>query len=245
MLKFLKGIKNNNFRTITAEPLGNKTIINIVLEIMKTNNISINDIMANEPDGFIQKQRIEKGSVIQNIEEATSILLHFIGEDRKRPGLLETPNRVAKAWMEWTSGYGQSAEKILKVFEDGAENYDQMVTVKDIPFYSHCEHHLAPFFGTCTISYIPDGKIVGLSKLSRLTQMYAKRLQVQERLTNQIAEALYKHLQPLGVGVSIKARHLCMESRGTCQQGHHTVTTSLKGCILTDPSAKAEFLRGL
>ena len=177
-----------------------------------------------------------------SIENATNILLIAIGEDHKRPGLIETPKRMAKAWMEWTNGYSQSAEEILKVFEDGAESYDQMVTVKDIPFYSHCEHHLAPFFGTCTISYIPNGRIVGLSKLSRITQMFAKRLQVQERLTSQIAECLFEHLNPLGVGVSIKARHLCMESRGTCQQGHHTVTTSLKGCMLTDASAKVEFL---
>ena len=183
-----------------------------------------------------------KLSKIRNIEDATSVLLRAIGEDTERPGLIETPKRVAKAWMEWTEGYGQSAEEILKVFEDGAESYDQMVTVKEIPFYSHCEHHLAPFFGTCTISYIPNGRIVGLSKLSRITQMYAKRLQVQERLTSQIAECLFEHLNPLGVGVSIKARHLCMESRGTCQQGHHTVTTSLKGCMLTDASAKVEFL---
>ena len=177
-----------------------------------------------------------------SIENATNILLHAIGEDRKRPGLIETPRRVAKAWLEWTSGYAESADEILKVFEDGAESYDQMVTVKDIPFYSHCEHHLAPFFGTCTISYIPNGRIVGLSKLSRITQMFAKRLQVQERLTSQIADCLFEKLNPLGVGVSIKARHLCMESRGTCQQGHHTITTALKGSMLTDASARAEFL---
>jgi GTP cyclohydrolase I len=179
---------------------------------------------------------------INDIERATTLLLKAVGENTERNGLVETPYRVAKAWKEWTSGYQQNASEILKVFDDGAENYDQMVTVKDIPFYSHCEHHLAPFFGTCTISYIPDGRIVGLSKLSRIVQMYAKRLQVQERLTSQIADCLAEHLQPLGVGVSISARHLCMESRGTCQQGHHTVTTSLKGVILNDSSARREFL---
>jgi GTP cyclohydrolase I len=177
-----------------------------------------------------------------SIENATNILLHAIGEDRKRPGLIETPKRVAKAWLEMTSGYSDNADDILKVFEDGAESYDQMVTVKDIPFYSLCEHHGLSFFGTVTISYIPNGRIVGLSKLSRITQMYAKRLQVQERLTSQIADCLFEKLNPLGVGVSIKARHLCMEARGTCQQGHHTVTTALKGVMLTDASARAEFL---
>lgn len=180
----------------------------------------------------------EVGSIEDNIVR----LLQYVGEDVHRGGLLETPKRVVKAWKEWCSGYEQNPEEILKVFEDGAETYDQMVTVKEIPFYSHCEHHLAPFFGTCTISYIPNGRIVGLSKLSRIVSMYSKRLQVQERLTSQIADCLFEHLQPLGVGVSIKARHLCMESRGTCQQGHHTVTTALKGVILDESSARREFL---
>jgi GTP cyclohydrolase I len=131
---------------------------------------------------------------------------------------------------------------VLKVFEDGAEKHDQMITVKDIPIYSHCEHHMAPIFGTVTISYIPDGKIVGLSKLSRLANIYARRLQVQERMTDQIADALYGNLQPVGVGVMVKARHLCMESRGVCQQGHHTITTALRGA-LKDGAPREEFLR--
>jgi GTP cyclohydrolase IA len=160
-----------------------------------------------------------------------------------REGLQETPTRMAKAWEFWTSGYGMRAADILKVFEDGAESYDQMVCVRDIPIYSKCEHHLADIFGTATIAYIPNGKIVGLSKLSRLADMYARRLQVQERMTQQIADALWEHLQPLGVGVVIKARHMCMESRGVMQQGHHTVTTALHGAIKDEPSTRAEFLR--
>ena len=183
-----------------------------------------------------------EGDASGSIEDNIVRLLQYVGEDVTRGGLLETPKRVAKAWKEWCSGYEQDAVNILKVFEDGAETYDQMVTVKEIPFYSHCEHHLAPFFGTATISYIPNGRIVGLSKLSRIVQMYAKRLQVQERLTSQIADCLFEHLNPLGVGVSIKARHMCMESRGVCQQGHHTVTTALKGVMLDDSSARREFL---
>jgi GTP cyclohydrolase I len=135
------------------------------------------------------------------------------------------------------------SKEILKVFEDGGEKYDQMVTVKDIPIYSQCEHHLAPIFGTCTISYIPNGKIVGLSKLSRLADMYSRRAQVQERLTDQIADALFEHLNPVGVGVCIKARHMCMESRGICQQGHHTITTALRGAMLDQPEARSEFLQ--
>lgn len=180
----------------------------------------------------------EEGSFGDNVTR----LLQYVGEDPKRGGLLETPNRVAKAWKDWTSGYGQDIASILKVFEDGGEGYDQMVTVKDIPIYSHCEHHLAAIFGTATISYIPNGKIVGLSKLSRVADVFARRLQVQERLTNQIANALWEHLQPKGVGVVIKARHMCMESRGVCQQGHHTITTALRGAMLDEPATRAEFL---
>ena len=179
----------------------------------------------------------------KSIEDNIVRLLQYVGENSNRGGLLETPARVAKAWKHWTSGYSMDAGALLKVFEDGAENYDQMVLVKDIPIYSHCEHHLAAIIGTASIAYIPNGKIVGLSKLSRLADMFARRLQVQERLTSQIADALVEHLQPLGVGVVIKARHLCMESRGVCQQGHHTVTSALRGVIKDEEYARAEFLR--
>ena len=169
-------------------------------------------------------------------------LLQYLGEQPDREGLSETPKRVLKAWKTWTEGYSQDPKEILKVFKDGAENYDQMVTVVDIPLYSKCEHHMADIFGTVTIAYIPNGSIVGLSKLSRLVNIFARRLQVQERLTAQIADSLVEHLEPLGVGVLIKARHMCMESRGICQQGHHTVTTALRGVIREQPAARAEFL---
>lgn len=176
-----------------------------------------------------------------DIEKAVQALLSEIGEDVSREGLTETPKRVSKAWKEWTSGYNKNASEILKTFEDGAENSKEMVLVKNIPFYSHCEHHLAPFFGTATIGYVPNGKIVGLSKLSRLVDMFARRLQVQERLTNQIADALQEHLSPLGVGVSITARHLCMESRGICQQGHSTKTFAFHG-VLKEGFKRQEFM---
>lgn len=175
-------------------------------------------------------------------EEIVKELLSMVGEDPERGGLKETPARVVKAWKHWTKGYDESPAEILKEFDDGAENYDQIIFVKDIPIYSHCEHHLAPIFGTVTIAYIPNGKIVGLSKLSRLADCFARRLQVQERLTNQIADALQEHLNPIGVGVYIKARHMCMESRGICQQGHHTITSALRGAIKNDPASRAEFL---
>ena len=170
-------------------------------------------------------------------EDIFTRLLEYVGEDPAREGLSETPKRMAKAWKEWTSGYAMKEEDILKTFED----YDQMITVKDIPVYSHCEHHLAAIIGTATISYIPNKKIVGLSKLARLTDMFARRLQVQERLTSQIADALFKHLEPLGVGVIIKARHMCMESRGVCKPGTVTVTTALRGNFFA-PTIRKEFL---
>jgi GTP cyclohydrolase I len=158
-----------------------------------------------------------------------------------RGGLIETPLRAAKAWEEWTSGYNQDPAELLKVFEDGAEGCDQMVVVSDIPVYSHCEHHLAPIFGHATVGYLPSSRIVGLSKLNRLVDVFARRLQVQERMTNQIADALMTHLQPRGVGVVIKARHMCMESRGVKQNGSLTTTSSLHGVFRDDPTVRSEF----
>lgn len=184
----------------------------------------------------------EGATVEASAEDNITRLLQVVGEDPKRGGLLETPARVVKAWKHWCSGYAKNPADVLKVFEDGAEGYDQMISVNDIPIYSHCEHHMAAIIGTATIAYIPNGKIVGLSKLSRLAEVFALRLQVQERLTKQIADALDKHLKPKGVGVLIKARHMCMESRGVCQQGHHTRTVALRGVLFTDPAARAEFM---
>lgn len=171
-----------------------------------------------------------------------SLLQALEGDAHERGGLEETPWRVARAWEHWCGGYNVDPAAVLKVFEDGAEKYDEMVVVRGIPFYSHCEHHLAPFFGTATIAYIPDGRIVGLSKLSRLTDIFARRLQVQERLTSQIADALQDNLQPAGVGVVVRARHLCMESRGVQQQGHYTITSALRGAMKDQPATRAEFL---
>ena len=169
-------------------------------------------------------------------------LLTFIGEDPNREGLKETPLRFLKAWEEYTHGYKEKPEEVLKVFEDGGEGVDEMVIVKDIPLFSLCEHHLAPFFGHASVGYIPDKRILGLSKISRLVQIYSRRLQVQERLTNQIADALAKHLQPLGVAVVIECRHMCMESRGIKHSGSSTVTSALRGSIKKNPDTRKEFL---
>ena len=168
--------------------------------------------------------------------------LKSLGEDPDRPGLLETPARVSKAWKHWSSGYGQNPADVLKAFEDGAEEYNELIVVRNIPVYSHCEHHLAPFFGKATVGYMPDGKIVGLSKLTRLVECFAKRLQVQERLTIQVANALIEHLQPKAVGVVIRCRHLCMESRGIKTAGEETVTSAMLGELQPNLAMRTEFL---
>jgi GTP cyclohydrolase IA len=169
-------------------------------------------------------------------------LLASLGEDPDRPGLLETPHRVSKAWKQWTAGYEQDPADLLKVFEDGAEQYNELIVVKGIPVYSHCEHHLAPFFGKATVGYVPNGKIVGLSKLTRLVDCFARRLQVQERMTQQIAYALMDALEPKAVGVVVKCRHLCMESRGIRTPGEETVTSSMLGELQPNLALRTEFL---
>jgi GTP cyclohydrolase I len=168
--------------------------------------------------------------------------LKSLGEDPDRPGLIETPARVTKAWKHWSSGYSQNPADVLKAFEDGAEEYNELIVVRNIPVYSHCEHHLAPFFGKATVGYMPDGKIVGLSKLTRLVECFAKRLQVQERLTIQVANALMENLQPKAVGVVIRCRHLCMESRGIKTAGEETVTSAMLGELQPNLAMRTEFL---
>ena len=169
-------------------------------------------------------------------------LLASLGEDPGRPGLIETPARVAKAWKHWTSGYGQDPVAVLKAFEDGAEEYNELIVVRNIPVYSHCEHHLAPFFGKATIGYLPKGKIVGLSKLTRLVDIFSKRLQVQERMTIQIANALMEVLEPKAVGVVVRCRHMCMESRGIRTTGEETITSAMLGGLRTNLALRTEFL---
>lgn len=158
-------------------------------------------------------------------------LLHHLDPDPNREGLLDTPARVRKAWEFHTSGYTEDLGDLFTTFEDGASNYNEMVLVKDIPLYSHCEHHLEPFFGVAHVAYIPDGRIVGLSKINRLVGSLSKRLQVQERLTRQIVDVFNHHAEPIGVAAVLQCRHLCMESRGVCQKGHSTVTSALVGAF--------------
>jgi len=176
--------------------------------------------------------------------DAVRTLLEYIGEDPNREGLLETPARFLSAFQMYTKGYaGPTPAEVLKTFTDGAETTTSMVIVHNIPFLSLCEHHLAPVTGTAHVGYIPDGKIVGLSKLARLTEIFARRLQVQERATQQIADALVENLAPLGVGVLIRAAHGCMSHRGVQIHGSVTTTSAMRGALMNEPSARAEFLQ--
>jgi GTP cyclohydrolase I len=168
--------------------------------------------------------------------------LELLGEDPAREGLLNTPSRVAKAMEFLTQGYNSSAEQVIG---EGivAEEHDNMIMVRDIELYSLCEHHMLPFFGKAHVAYIPNGKIVGLSKIPRIVDVYARRLQVQERLTEQVAEGLCRVLKPKGVGVVIEASHLCMMMRGVEKQNSKTITSALRGAFREDPKTRDEFLR--
>jgi GTP cyclohydrolase I len=162
------------------------------------------------------------------------LLKSIKGEDPDRPGLKETPARFMKAFKEWTGGYLEDPKAILKTFEDGAEGVSEMVMVRSIPVYSMCEHHMATIFGVAHVGYIPNGKIVGLSKIPRLVNIYARRLQVQERLTRQIADTIDEVLQPHGVAVVLDCRHMCMESRGVHIHGEATTRTAARRGVFTD-----------
>jgi len=173
-------------------------------------------------------------------EEAVTTLLRFIGEEPERDGLRDTPARVVKAWREMTAGYAEDPAEILS--RTFAETSDEMVILRGISFYSTCEHHLLPFYGEAVVGYLP-GKVVGISKLARLVECFAKRLQVQERMTRQIAEVVEKHLDARGVGVVLRAHHLCMGCRGVRQEETEMVTSSMLGTLRTDATSRAEFLR--
>jgi GTP cyclohydrolase I len=173
-------------------------------------------------------------------EDAVTTLLRFIGEDPERDGLRDTPARVVKAWREMTAGYAEDPAEILS--RTFAETSDELVILRGISFYSTCEHHLLPFYGEAVVGYLP-GKVVGISKLARLVECFAKRLQVQERMTRQIAEAVETHLEARGVGVVLRAHHLCMGCRGVRQEETEMVTSSMMGTLRTDATSRAEFLR--
>jgi len=168
--------------------------------------------------------------------------LELLGEDPDREGLLKTPQRVANSLTFLTEGYSSSAEEVVGkgIFK---EEHDNMIMVRDIELYSLCEHHMLPFFGKAHVAYIPNGKIVGLSKIPRIVDVYARRLQVQERLTEEIADGLCRVVNPSGVGVVIEAFHLCMMMRGVQKQNSKTITSALRGAFREDPKTRDEFLR--
>jgi GTP cyclohydrolase I len=179
--------------------------------------------------------------VAETERRAVMCLLRMMGDDPTREGLQETPERVRKALAFFGSGYNVAPNDVLKCFEDGAEGCDEMVFQGSIPLWSMCEHHILPFWGVAHIGYLPKKRIVGLSKLSRLVDVFARRLQVQERLTVQVAEALMTGLAPHGCGVVLQCRHTCIEARGVQKAGSVTMTTALRGNFL-EPNVKSEFL---
>lgn len=178
---------------------------------------------------------------IEKLENLTEQLLLEIGEDPQREGLVKTPHRVAKAWRFIAKGYDQKLQDVLNdaIFEDKCS---EMVVVRDIEFFSMCEHHMLPFFGKAHVAYIPRGKVIGLSKIPRILEMYSRRLQIQERITHQVAEALNELLDPAGVGVVLEGRHLCMQMRGVEKQNSFATTSAMLGEFHDEAETRAEFL---
>lgn len=178
---------------------------------------------------------------LEEVRLALRTVLRSIGEDPDREGLLDTPDRVIRAWEEIFAGYRQSPEAILATTFEEVEGYEEMVLLKDIPFHSTCEHHMLPFVGKAHVAYLPNRKVVGLSKLARLVDCFARRLQIQERFTRQIVQSLMDHLQPRGAAVVIEASHGCMVCRGVKKEGASMVTSAYEGAM-RDPQARTEFL---
>lgn len=212
---------------------------------MERKKLSVNDIEndmfeENVMDGY---QRLDNYNMetINKLKPLYTEILKLIGEDPTREGLIDTPNRVAKAMQFFTHGYDINPEDILRsaMFK---EDYRQMVVVKDIELYSLCEHHMVPFFGKAHVAYIPNGRIVGLSKIPRIVDAFARRLQVQERLTTQIRDCIQNTLQPLGVAVVIEAQHMCMSMRGVQKQNSVTTTSDFTGAFLNQTNTRQEFM---
>lgn len=189
-----------------------------------------------------ENNRSEKPDVPEHVQEAIRTLIEWAGDDPAREGLLDTPKRVARAWKEYCVGYGEDPSMHLdRVFEE-VGGYDEIVLLKDIPFQSHCEHHMAPIHGKAAIAYLPDQRVVGISKLARVLHGYARRLQIQERLTAEVAECIWNHLEPRGVAVVIDATHACMAARGVRTPGVSMVTSRMMGTFLEDQRSRKEVL---
>ena len=195
-----------------------------------------------EPDDGDLVRPAPKIEVPAEVQDAVRTLIRWAGDDPDREGLLDTPARVARAWREYASGYGEDpAHHLSRVFEE-VGGYDEIVLLKDIPFQSHCEHHLAPIIGKAAIAYLPGDKVVGISKLARVLHGFARRLQVQERLTAQVADCIWEHLQPKGVAVVIEATHACMTARGVSTPGVMMTTSRMMGTFRADERSRREVL---
>ncbi len=191
------------------------------------------------PDDSVDPESADREAA----ETAVRTLLRWAGDDPAREGLLDTPKRVVKAYRDWFSGYRQDPRDYLaRTFEEVA-GYDELIVLRDISFESHCEHHMAPIIGRAHIGYLPDGKVVGISKLARVVDAYARRFQVQEKMTAQIADCIADVLQPLGVGVVIEGAHECMTTRGVHKRGVSMVTSKMLGTFRDDARTRAEFLQ--
>lgn len=175
-------------------------------------------------------------------EDAFKTLLKYIGEDPNREGLVDTPKRVAKAYKEWFGGYHINPHDLLSTTFEEVESYDEIIMLRNIKFFSHCEHHMTPIIGTATVGYLPTNKVVGISKLARVVEAYSRRLQIQEVMTRQIAQTIQDVLQPRAVGVIVKAKHLCIGSRGIRKPDSDMVTSTMLGCFRTSVEARAEFM---
>jgi len=200
-------------------------------------SVAIDDITGSRGREHDGEPQADNGRV----EDAVRRILEEIGEDPDRQGLVGTPERVHRMYTELTAGYHVDPERLINnaIFD---VDYSEMVIVKDIPFYSLCEHHLLPFFGRCHIAYIPKGKVIGLSKIPRLVEVFARRLQIQERMTSQIADTIREKIQPLGVAVVIEATHLCMAMRGVEKQNSYAITSAMLGGFQNDARTRMEFL---
>ena len=177
----------------------------------------------------------------QEAEAAVKTLLSFVGEDADRSGLIETPKRVVRAYEDWFSGYNDDPKEVLSKTFDELEGYDEIIMLRDIRIESHCEHHIAPFIGSAHVAYLPNKRVVGISKLARITRIYMKRMQIQEKLTAQIANCIQDVLKPKGVAVVVEAQHQCMTTRGIGTPGISMVTSQLLGKFRTDSSTRREF----
>ena len=198
--------------------------------------------MNSEPEDGDLVESPPKVEVPDDVAEAVRTLIRWAGDDPDREGLLDTPKRVARAWREYASGYAEDpAVHLARTFEE-VGGYDEIVLLKDIPFQSHCEHHLAPIIGKASIAYLPRDKVVGISKLARVLHGYARRLQVQERLTAQVADCICEHLKPQGVAVVIEASHSCMSARGVNTPGVMMTTSRMMGIFRSDERSRREVL---